>query len=72
MSCNLVWKILNISPLCIILAKQCTMMHFYNALMRVLLFLRDARATLLKDAAEEELARIEREHTQTKGNALAN
>lgn len=47
-------------------------MDFYNALMCVLLFLRDTCATLLKDTAEEELARIEREHTQTKGNTLAN
>lgn len=45
-------------------------MHFYNALMRVLLFLRDTRATLLKDTVEEELARIGREHMQTKGNTL--
>lgn len=47
-------------------------MHFYNALMHVLLFLHDTRATLLKDTVEEELARIEREHTLTKGNPLSN
>lgn len=47
-------------------------MRFYNALMRVSLFLRNTRAALLKDKGEEELARIEREHTQTKGNTLAN